>query len=74
MIKDYEDAVEQCLVLFNAIQNKSETVKANSTEFNKALRNAETQRDNINKIKSSLSRSLTNRFDVANKKLASVYK
>ena len=74
MIKNYEDAVEHCLVLFDAIQNKTETVKANPEEFNKARTEAETLRSSIDAIKADLNRSQTNRFNKANKKLARVYK
>ena len=74
MIKNYEDAVERCLVIFDAIQNKTESVKANPKEFNNALKEAETLRDNIDKMKADLNRSQTDRFNKATKKLSKVYK
>lgn len=74
LIKEYENAVEQCLVIFDAINNKDASVKgANPKEFNRVLKDAETKRGTIEKIKVSLNRTQSERFDRANKKLSRVY-
>lgn len=73
-LKDYEKAVERCLTLYHAINTKDATVKdANPKEFNTALSQAETLKNQIEKAKDGLNRSQVSRFNAATKKLLKVY-
>lgn len=73
VLENYEKAVENCLTMYNALENKDTSVKGNAKEFNKALTKAENLRDKLDKTKNSLSRSQVKRFNDATQKLLKVY-
>jgi exonuclease VII small subunit len=72
-LKDYEAAVEHCLTIYHALNTKDTSVKASAKEFDKALNQAESLRDKIEKAKDGLNRTQTSRFNAATKKLSQVY-
>lgn len=73
VLTDYENAVENCLNVYNAMQNKDNSIKANSDEFERYLNQAETLKNKLEKAKASLNRTQVNRFNKATQKLSKVY-
>lgn len=73
-IKEYEQAVETCLNLYQAMnQKESKGVKVDVKEFNASLTTAETLKTKIEKGKKELTRVQTSRFNTATQKLSKVY-
>ena len=70
-IKDYEQAVEQCVTLFKTMQSNE---KADRKAFDESLKKAEELKAKIENAKSQLNRTQVKRFENANKKLEQVYK
>ena len=73
VLDEYDQAVDKCLTLYDAMLKKDSSAKASEKDFNKALSQAEALRDKINKAKSTLTRAQVKRFDTASKKLLRVY-
>jgi len=73
VLKEYEQAVDQCVRLYKSLQN-AEPGSNYDKEFDKSLTKAESLRTKIEKSKDKLNRSQVNRFNQANKKLLQVYK
>ncbi len=72
-LKDYEQAVEQCLTLYNSMQKGDKTAKSNSKEFQTLLTKAENLKKNLENSRKDMTRSQVNRFNNASKKLLKVY-
>ena len=73
LLKEYEQTVDRCVSLFADLQKSDKTAKDSSKEFDQALTKAEDLKAQIEKIKSSMSRSQIYRFTTANEKLSKVY-
>jgi hypothetical protein len=73
VLTDFEQAVEKCLTVYNAMQKKDGPVRYNPKDFNKYLNRAETLRDKLDKAKAELNRTQVDRFNKASKKLLQVY-
>lgn len=72
-LKDYEQAVEQCLTLYNSMQKGDKTAKSNSKEFQTLLTKAENLKKTLENSRKDMTRSQVNRFNNASKKLLKVY-
>ena len=72
VIKNYEQAVDQCVALYKTIQNGKDD-KATLAEFNTSLTNVETIGTKIEKSLAQISRSLVARYNKAKQKLSVVY-
>lgn len=72
-ITKYENAVEECLNIYNAMQTKTGQVKYTAKDFNTALEHAEALKAQIEKSKANLNRTQANRFNKATEKLLKVY-
>ncbi|MCR5645194.1 MAG: hypothetical protein K6F96_02220 [Bacteroidales bacterium] len=73
VLDEYDQAVDRCLTLYDAMQKKDSSAKASEKDFNKALSQAEALKAKINKAKNTLTRAQVKRFDTASKKLLRVY-
>lgn len=73
VLDEYDQAVDRCLTLYDAMQKKDSSAKASEKDFNKALSQAEALKAKINKAKDTLTRAQVKRFDTASKKLLRVY-
>ena len=73
VLDEYDQAVDKCLTLYDAIQKKDSGAKASEKDFNKALSQAEALKAKITKAKDTLTRAQVKRFDNASKKLLRVY-
>lgn len=73
VLDEYDQAVDRCLTLYDAMQKKDSSAKASEKDFNKALSQAEALKAKINKAKDKLTRAQVNRFNNASKKLLRVY-
>ena len=73
VLKDYEKAVEQCITLYNASQDKENLTKYDPKKFDKWLTKAENLKSQLEKAKDELNRTQVDRFNKATEKLAKVY-
>ena len=73
VLKEYEQAVDNCVNLFQKMQKSGVSGKDNSKEFNTALTKAENLKKKIDGAKKELSRTQVDRFNKANQKLQQVY-
>ena len=73
MLVDYEKAVSDCLTIYYALQKKDGPVKYTPEDFNKALNQAETLKNKLEKSKANLNRTQMDRYNKATKKLLQVY-
>lgn len=71
LLKEYENAVEQCVTLYN--QMKKQSAKVDQKTFDKALSTAESLKARIDKNQKDLSRKQMERFNKATQKLSQVY-
>lgn len=71
LLKEYENAVEQCVTLYN--QMKKQDTKVDQKTFDKALSTAESLKARIDKNQKDLSRKQMERFNKATQKLSQVY-
>ena len=71
LLKEYENAVEQCVTLYN--QMKKQDAKVDKKTFDKALSTAESLKARIDQNQKDLSRKQMERFNKATKKLSQVY-
>ena len=62
-LSDYEKAVEQCVTLFNAIQNNDKPAKPSKKEFKKSLTNAENLKKKVENSITALDRTQVDRFN-----------
>ena len=74
MLGDYEAAVKKCVSMYNALQQKNKTVKADPKEFDQLLANAEKLKAQLEQTKGQMDRTQLSRFKLANDNLAKVYK
>lgn len=74
VLSDYEQAVEKCLTVYNAMQKKDGPVRYNPKDFNRYLNNAESLRSKLDKARASLNRTQVDRLNKASKKLSQLYK
>lgn len=72
VIKNYEQAVDQCVTLYKAMKNAKDD-KAALAEFNTSLTNVETIGAKIEKSLAQISRTLVARYNKAKQKLSIVY-
>ena len=73
LIKDYEQAVEKCVSLYNAIQ-VTDNGKQGAKDFEQSLSKAENLKSQLEAAKPQLNRTQVDRFNKANQKLLQVYK
>ena len=73
MIKDYEQAVEKCVSLYNALQ-VVDNGKQGAKDFEQSLSKAENLKSQLEAAKPQLNRTQVDRFNKANQKLLQVYK
>ena len=73
VLKEYEQAVDNCVTIFQKMQKSGTTGKDVSKEFNTALTKAENLKKKIEGAKASLDRTQVDRFNKANQKLQQVY-
>lgn len=73
VLKEYEQAVDNCVTIFQKMQKSGTNGKDVSKEFNTALTKAENLKKKIEGAKTSLDRTQMDRFNKANQKLQQVY-
>ena len=72
LIKEYEEAVDECVSLYNELRTVDNGKKAK--EFEPSLTKAENLKSQLEKAKPQLNRTQVDRFNKANQKLLQVYK
>jgi len=73
LIKDYEQAVDKCVSLYNALQI-AENGKQAAKDFEQSLSKAENLKGQLEQAKDQLNRTQVDRYNKANQKLLQVYK
>ena len=73
VLKEYEQAVDNCVKIYQKMQKSGVSGKDVSKEFNAALTKAENLKKKIEGAKASLDRTQVDRFNKANQKLQQVY-
>ena len=72
-IKDFEETVDKCVTLYQAINNPTKGAKNSTKAFDNALAKAEKLQAKLEKAKDQLNRGQVDRFQKAADKLKQVY-